>query len=159
MTKKALYPGSFDPITNGHIDIITRASKIFDEVTIAIFDNPSKSPLFSFEERKAQIHKVCEGNSNIHVDSFNGLLVDYAEKNNFQTIIRGLRALSDFDYEFQMALTNRRLGNKVDTIFFMTDERYSYLSSSLVKQVCRYSGDISAFVPTYIEQELKKKYE
>lgn len=156
MKKKALYPGSFDPITNGHLDIIKRSSEIFDEVTLAIFDNPDKQPLFSFDERKELIMKVIDAD-NITIDSFNGLLVDYAEKHSFQTIIRGLRAVSDFDYEFQLALTNRRLGKHVDTIFFMTDEKYSYLSSSIVKQVCRFGGDISSFVPPLVEKYLKEK--
>ncbi|RAP29843.1 pantetheine-phosphate adenylyltransferase [Candidatus Marinamargulisbacteria bacterium SCGC AG-343-D04] len=159
MIRKALYPGSFDPITNGHMDIIQRACTIFDEVTIVIFDNPSKEPLFSFLERKEQILKVLGAYPNVTVDSFKGLLVDYARDHEFHTIIRGLRAVSDFDYEFQMALTNRKLGKTIDTIFFMTDEKYSYLSSSLIKQVCKYGGDISAFVPAYIEEALRLRYE
>ena len=156
MSKKALYPGSFDPITYGHLDIIKRASEIFDELTIAIVDNPDKSPLFSIEERKELIMNVIEAD-NVRIDSFKGLLVQYAEDNAFQTIIRGLRAVSDFDYEFQMSLTNRRLGENIDTIFFMTDEKYSYLSSSIVKQVCRYGGDISSFVPEEVSLSLKEK--
>lgn len=155
--RKALYPGSFDPITNGHIDIINRASKLFDEVTIAIFDNPNKTALFSFDERKALIKKVLSDKTNIKIDTFNGLLVDYAEQKSISTIIRGLRAVSDFDYEFQMALTNRRLKSTIDTIFFMTDEKYSYLSSSIVKQVINYKGDISSFVPKVVENALRSK--
>lgn len=156
MSKKALYPGSFDPITYGHLDIIKRASEIFDELTIAIVDNPDKSPLFSIEERKELIMNVIKAD-NVRIDSFKGLLVQYATDNAFQTIIRGLRAVSDFDYEFQMSLTNRRLGENIDTIFFMTDEKYSYLSSSIVKQVCRYGGDISSFVPEEVSLSLKEK--
>ena len=156
MIKKALYPGSFDPITYGHLDIIKRASEIFDELTIAIVDNPDKRPLFSIEERKELIIKVIKAD-NVIIDSFKGLLVQYATDNSFQTIIRGLRAVSDFDYEFQMSLTNRRLGNNIDTIFFMTDEKYSYLSSSIVKQVCRYGGDIASFVPMEVAMALKEK--
>tara|TARA_Y100001970_G_scaffold290551_2_gene424675 strand:- start:2012 stop:2488 length:477 start_codon:yes stop_codon:yes gene_type:complete len=156
MSKKALYPGSFDPITYGHLDIIKRASEIFDELTIAIVDNPDKSPLFSIEERKELIVNVIKAD-NVRIDSFKGLLVQYATDNAFQTIIRGLRAVSDFDYEFQMSLTNRRLGENIDTIFFMTDEKYSYLSSSIVKQVCRYGGDISSFVPEEVSLSLKEK--
>ena len=155
--RKALYPGSFDPITNGHIDIINRASKLFDQVTIAIFDNPSKKPLFSFEERKNLIINVIAESEKIKIDSFQGLLVDYAEKKSLTTIIRGLRAVSDFDYEFQIALTNRRLKKNIDTIFFMTDEKFSYLSSSIVKQVMNYNGDISSFVPKIVEKELRRK--
>ena len=154
MKKKALYPGSFDPITYGHLDIIKRSSEIFDELTIAIVDNPDKNPLFSIEERKKLIKKVVQVD-NVTIDTFSGLLVQYAADNSFQTIIRGLRAVSDFDYEFQMSLTNRRLGNNIDTIFFMTDEKYSYLSSSIVKQVCRYGGDISSFVPNEVSSALK----
>ena len=152
----AIYPGSFDPITYGHLDIIKRASEIFDELTIAIVDNPDKSPLFSIEERKELIVNVIKAD-NVRIDSFKGLLVQYATDNAFQTIIRGLRAVSDFDYEFQMSLTNRRLGENIDTIFFMTDEKYSYLSSSIVKQVCRYGGDISSFVPEEVSLSLKEK--
>ncbi|RAP27359.1 pantetheine-phosphate adenylyltransferase [Candidatus Marinamargulisbacteria bacterium SCGC AG-333-B06] len=156
MKKRALYPGSFDPITYGHLDIIKRATEIFDELTIAIVDNPDKNPLFSFEERKELIMDVIKMD-NVSIDSFKGLLVQYAMDHSFQTIIRGLRAVSDFDYEFQMSLTNRRLGNNIDTIFFMTDEKYSYLSSSIVKQVCQYGGDISSFVPQEVGQRLKEK--
>ena len=159
MSKKAIYPGSFDPITYGHLDIINRASGIFDEVIIAIFDNPNKSPMFDFEQRKALILECLKGKQNIQVDSFKGLLVDYAQNNHINTVIRGLRAVSDFDFEFQMALTNRRLGNKIDTIFFMTDEKYSYLSSSLVKQLVSFGGDVSAFVPKEIEEAMKQKNE
>ncbi len=157
MKKKALYPGSFDPITYGHLDIIKRSIAIFDEVTIAIFDNPVKSPVFNFSERKELILNVLEGYDNVKIDSFNGLLVDYAEQKGIMTIIRGLRAVSDFDYEFQMSLTNRRLKSNIDTIFFMTDEKYSYLSSSIVKQVFKYDGDISSFVPKKVEEALRRK--
>jgi pantetheine-phosphate adenylyltransferase len=155
--RNALYPGSFDPITYGHIDIINRACKLFDEVTIAIFDNPSKNAFFNFEERKKLIIEVLADHKNIKIDSFQGLLVDYAEQKSIQTVIRGLRAVSDFDFEFQMALTNRRLKNNIDTIFFMTDEKYSYLSSSIVKQVINYNGDISSFVPKIVENTLRRK--
>ncbi len=157
MKKAAIYPGSFDPITNGHIDIVNRASIIFDVVYIAIFDNPDKTPLFSYTERKALISSVFQDNKSVVIDSFSGLLVDYAKKNQIPTVIRGLRAVSDFDYEFQMALTNRKLGDQMDTIFFMTDEKYSYLSSSLVKQVFKFGGDISTFVPESVQLALKEK--
>ncbi len=155
--RKALYPGSFDPITYGHLDIINRACNLFDEVTIAIFDNPSKKAFFNFEERKELIIEVLAEHKNIKIDSFQGLLVDYAEQKSIQTVIRGLRAVSDFDYEFQIALTNRRLKNNIDTIFFMTDEKYSYLSSSIVKQVINYKGNISSFVPEIVENALRRK--
>ena len=157
MKKKAIYPGSFDPITFGHLDIIKRASAVFDEVIIAIFDNQAKKSLFTFQERKNLILSIFEDVPNISVDMFRGLLVDYAKKNSINTVIRGLRAVSDFDYEFQMALTNRQLGKDIDTLFLMTDEKFSYLSSSIVKQVCKYGGDVSSFVPKKIENALKEK--
>ena len=160
MSKTAIYPGSFDPITFGHLDIIKRAASRMDNVVIAIFDNPDKAPIFSFEERKELIEQSLPAEySNIQIATFTGLLADYAAMNNIHTVIRGLRAVSDFDYEFQMALMNRRLGKDIDTIFFMTDEKYSYLSSSLVKQVCRFGGDISSFVPPQVATALGKKYE
>ena len=157
MIKRAIYPGSFDPITNGHLDIVNRASKIFDEVIIAIFDNKKKSSLFTFEERKKMISELFQDNASISVDAFDGLLVDTAKQKEIPTIIRGLRAVSDFDYEFQLSLINRKLNKDVDTIFFMTDEKYSYLSSSIVKQVTEYKGDISLFVPEVVEIALRGK--
>ncbi|MDC0036863.1 pantetheine-phosphate adenylyltransferase [bacterium] len=160
MSKTAIYPGSFDPITLGHLDIIKRAASRIDTVVIAIFDNPDKAPIFSFEERKELIQQSLPAEcSNIQIATFTGLLADYAAMNNIHTVVRGLRAVSDFDYEFQMALMNRRLGKDIDTIFFMTDEKYSYLSSSLVKQVCRFGGDIASFVPPQVATALGKKYE
>jgi len=159
MTKRAIYPGSFDPITNGHIDIVKRASKIFDEVIIAIFDNPKKNAVFSFEERKALIETCFADSDKIKVDIFHGLLVDYAKEKNILTIIRGLRAVSDFDYELQMSLTNRKLESNVDTIFFMTDEKYSYLSSSLVKQLVQFKGDVAAFVPKHVQAALRRTFD
>lgn len=159
MSNVALYPGSFDPVTYGHLDIIERAASRVDTVVIAIFDNPDKKPLFSFEERKAMIEKALPaGRDNVEIDTFSGLLVAYAAQRDIRTVIRGLRAVSDFDYEFQMALMNRRLGQDVDTIFFMTDEKYSYLSSSLIKQVCRLGGDIESFVPEHVAMQLREKY-
>ena len=158
MKKVALYPGSFDPITYGHIDIINRATVIFDEVIISIFDNPDKKPLFSFSKRKELILSALNSNKNIKVDSFNGLLANYSRIKSIKTIIRGLRAVSDFDYEFQMALTNRHLAKDLDTVFFMTDQKYSYLSSSLVKQLCRFGGDVSNFVPTIVQESLRSYY-
>jgi pantetheine-phosphate adenylyltransferase len=154
--KKAVYPGSFDPITYGHLDIIKRALAIFDEVTVAVFNNPDKEQFFSFSERKSLI-QLSLNHANVKVDTFDGLLVDYAKAHRIQTVIRGLRAVSDFDYEFQLALTNRQLGHTIDTLFFMTDQNYSYLSSSLVRQVCRFGGDVSAFVPPAVEKEIRRK--
>jgi len=155
--KKAIYPGSFDPITNGHIDITKRALEIFDEIHIAIFNNPSKNPLFNEEEKIDLIQSIFENTPQIKVVSFRGLLSDYATQHNIYTIIRGLRAVSDFDYEFQFALTNRKLNSRLETIFLMTDANYSYLSSSLVKQLVKFSADISPFVPNQVEEALKRK--
>ena len=158
MKKIALYPGSFDPITYGHIDILDRASVVFDHVLIAIFDNPNKNPLFSVSERKLLIQQAIEGKKNISIDVYSGLLAEYAVQKSVSTIIRGLRAVSDFEYEFQMALTNRQLSRQLDTMFLMTDQKYSYLSSSIVKQVCQFGGNISAFVPLHVEKALRRKY-
>ena len=156
--KKAIYPGSFDPITNGHIDIIQRASTIFDEVRIAIFKNTEKKQLLSFVERKELICDIFKDNSNIKVDIYNGLLVDYAHETKIYTVIRGLRAVSDFDYEFQLALTNRKLNENVDTVLFMTDEKFSYLSSSIVRQLIKFNADVSGLVPERVLKKVKEKY-
>lgn len=157
MIKKALYPGSFDPITNGHIDIIQRAQEMVDEVIVAVFDNPFKKPFFTSEERELLIKKVFKNNKNVIVTSFNGLLADYCQQMKISTIIRGLRAVSDFDYEFQLAHTNQKLNNQVDTIFLMTDLKYSYLSSSVVRQLAHFKSDVSAFVPKEVQLALEEK--
>ncbi len=154
-SKIAVYPGSFDPVTNGHIDIIDRASKIFGTVYVSVIINPEKEPAFSLEERLAMLKEVLKGKKNIKLDCFDGLLVHYLEKVNARSIIRGLRAVSDFDYEFQMALTNRRLDPDIETIFLMTDYKYSYLSSSLIKEITRLGGDVSGFVPAPVCKRLK----
>lgn len=154
--RTAVYPGSFDPITNGHIDIVRRALKIFDNVYVAVIKNPEKKPFFSCEDRVKMIKEEFKGDKNITVDSFDGLLVDYARKVNADVIVRGLRAVSDFDYEFQMALTNLKMYPEIETIFIMTDYKYSYLSSSLVKQISGLGGDVSGFVPEHVKQKLKK---
>ena len=153
--KIAVYPGSFDPVTNGHLDIIQRAIKIFDLIYIAVIENPEKTPLFKTEERMEMIRKSLPESPKIKIDSFSGLLVDYAKKIGANAIVRGLRAVSDFDYEFQMALTNRKMCPEIETVFMMTDYKYSYLSSSFVKQIARLGGDISAFVPPPVEERLK----
>jgi pantetheine-phosphate adenylyltransferase len=158
MRRKAIYPGSFDPITNGHCDIVQRALMIFDEVYIGVIENPQKNTLFSIEERIQIIQHLFKDNPRVHVEGFEGLLVDFAKIKNIYTMIRGLRAVSDFDYECQMSHTNRHLCPQLDTVFLMTDAKYSYLSSSLVKQVARYHGDISHFVPAEIETILKDRY-
>lgn len=154
----AVYPGTFDPITNGHLDIIERASCLFDKVIVTIALNSNKKPLFSKEVRKEMITYVTKKFKNIEVDSFNGLLVDYAKKKKANTIIRGLRAVSDFEYEFQMSLTNRKLSPDINTIFLMSNEKYTYLNSSLVKELAKFKGRINCFVPDYVRKKIEEKY-
>lgn len=156
--KKAIYAGSFDPITNGHIDIIQRALGLFDEIHIAVIQNSAKNPLFTLPERIELIKSIFASYPNVIVEGFEGLLVDYAFKKNIFTLIRGLRAVSDFDYEFQMALMNRKLQPKIDTVFLMTDQKYSYLSSSLVKQIAKFQTDITEFVPDIVKKALERKW-
>jgi pantetheine-phosphate adenylyltransferase len=157
-TTMAVYPGSFDPITNGHLDIIARGLTVFDEVVIAILVNPDKEPLFSVDERQQIICETYADDGRIRVDTFSGLLVDYAEKIGASVIVRGLRAISDFEYEFQMALMNRRLNPRIETVFMMPAEGYSYLSSRLVKEVFTLGGRIHDLVPPVVEQRLREKY-
>jgi pantetheine-phosphate adenylyltransferase len=154
--KIGIYPGSFDPITNGHLDVIERASKLFDRVIVAVIRNPEKAHSFSFKERMIMLKETVTGFRNVVVDSFDGLLVDYAKKKKAWAIVRGLRAVSDFDYEFQMALTNRKMAPGIETIFFMTDYKYSYLSSSFVKQIAYLGGDVSGMVPAAVARRLRK---
>lgn len=154
--KIAIYPGSFDPVTNGHIDVIQRAARLFDKVIVAVIRNPEKKPRFSLKERVEVLKKSLAKYSNITVESFAGLLVAYAQKKKANIIVRGLRAVSDFDYEFQMALTNRKMAPEVETVFFMTDYKYSYLSSSFVKQIAMLGGDISELVPVPVAKRLGK---
>ena len=155
---KAVYPGSFDPITNGHLDIIERGLSVFDEVVIAILVNPEKRPLFTVEERVEIIRKAYAGNRRVHVDTFSGLLVDYAVRSGASVIVRGLRAISDFEFEFQMALMNRRLDPRIETVFMMPAESYSYLSSRLVKEVFQLGGSVRDLVPHVVEARLREKY-
>ncbi len=155
--KTALYPGSFDPITNGHLDIIKRAAVLFDKVYVAVLDNDQKDPLFSTQERVDLISTSIEGLDNVSCSSFKGLLVNYAEACQVNAIIRGLRAVTDFDWEFQLALTNRQLNPKLETVFLMTDAKYSYLSSSLVRQIAAFDGDIGALVPPIVQEALKNR--
>ena len=156
--KKAIYPGSFDPITYGHIDIIRRAADIFDELTVSVLNNKGKTPLFSVDERVNIIKEATRDLPNVTVESYDGLLVDYCEKNNARVIIRGLRAITDFEFELQLAQTNRKLSKKVDTIFLTTSLEYAYLSSSTVKEVASFDGDISKFVPEFIARLVYEKY-
>ena len=158
-TSVAVYPGSFDPITNGHLDIIERGLSVFDEVLIAILVNLEKQPLFSVEERVEIVRETYAGNPRIRVDTFSGLLVDYAERVGATVIVRGLRAISDFEYEFQMALMNRRLDPRIETVFMMPAEQYSYLSSRLVKEVFHLGGPIRDLVPPVVERRLRERYE
>jgi len=153
---KAIYPGSFDPITNGHLDIIKRSLKIFQHLIIAVAINPYKKPLFSLDERVEMIKDVTKGFKNITVDKFDGLLVDYAKKVKCNIIIRGLRVISDFEYEFQMALTNKKLNNNIEIIYMMPSEEYIYLSSSMIKEIYMLGRDVSEFVPKVVIQYLKK---
>lgn len=154
---RAIYPGSFDPITNGHMDIIERSSKMVDELIIGVLINHSKSPLFTIEERTDMIRKVTEHLGNVYVKAFDGLLIDFAKNCGASVIVRGLRAVTDFEYELQMAQTNRVLAPNVDTVFLTTNLKYSYLSSSIVKEIAGFGGDISEFVSPYIEKKVKEK--
>lgn len=156
MTRVGIYPGSFDPVTNGHLDVLHRALALVDRVVIAIADNVNKKGLFSTQERAELLRGVID-DDRVEVDTFHGLLVNYAQKRRADVIIRGLRAVADFEYEFQLALMNRRLVPEVDTVFLMTDERHFYISSSLVKEVATHGGDVSGFVPELVQQALEKK--
>jgi pantetheine-phosphate adenylyltransferase len=156
--RTAIYPGTFDPITYGHLDVIERACEIFDKVIVAVACSSAKEPLFTGDERVAMIRDVVRKLRNVEVDSFHGLLVDYAQKKKAIAIVRGLRAVSDFEYEFQMALTNRKLNDDVTTIFLMPHEKYTYLNSSLVREIARFDGDVSRFVPPSVKRLLDKKF-
>ena len=157
MTKTAIMPGSFDPITMGHLDVIKRALKIFDKIIIAVGENPNKNYFFSLDERKEMIGTATKV-LNVEVDHFSGLLVDFAKKKKASAIVRGLRAVSDFDYEFQTALMNRKLNPDIETVFIMTRGKYSYLSSSIVKEAASLGADLVDMVPDNVKKELKKKY-
>lgn len=155
--KRAVYPGSFDPITNGHLDIINRASKVFDEVIVGVLINPSKTGLFSADERVDLIKRSIIGLENVSVKSFSGLLINFMKENEATVIVKGLRAVSDFEYEFQMALMNNKLDPKIETVFMMTNAKYSYLSSSSVKQVAMFGGCIKDLVPDVIIKDIMRK--
>jgi len=157
MRMKAIYPGSFDPITNGHLDLIKRSLDIFQEITIAVVVNPHKKPLFTVEERIKMIKNAVKNNRRIKIASFNGLLVDFARKEKGNTIIRGLRAIADFEYEFQMALMNRKMNKDIHYVYMMPSEEYTYLSSSLVKEIALLGGDVRKFAPKLVVNMLKEK--
>lgn len=159
MMKAAIYPGSFDPVTYGHIDVIRRAAEMFDELIVSVLDNKAKTPLFSVDERVKMLQDVTKDIPNVRVDSFQGLLIDYAKKMNVHIAIRGLRAITDFEYELQIAQTNRKLsGGSLDTIFLTTSLEYAYLSSSSVKEIASFQGDIHQCVPPLIEERVHEKF-
>jgi pantetheine-phosphate adenylyltransferase len=153
----AVYPGSFDPLTNGHVDIISRGARLFDRIVVAILVNAEKAPLFTMDERVEILRQVFQEHRNVEVDTFNGLLVDYVERRQAQVIVRGLRAVSDFEFEFQMALMNRRLRPQIETVFMMPAEQYTYISSRLIKEVFSLGGRVHGLVPELVEQRLRGK--
>ena len=157
MSTLAVYPGSFDPLTNGHVDIITRGARLFDRIIVAILVNAEKAPLFTMAERLEIAREVFNDLPNVEVDTFDGLLVDYVERRDAHVIVRGLRAVSDFEFEFQMALMNRRLNGKIETVFMMPAEQYSYISSRLIKEVFSLGGRVHGLVPELVEQRLREK--
>jgi pantetheine-phosphate adenylyltransferase len=153
----AIYPGTFDPITYGHLDVIARAAELFDRVIVAVAENTAKRPLFSDEERVAMIRQAVRKHKNVSVDCFEGLLVHYAKRKKASAIVRGLRAVSDFEYEFQMALTNRKLAGGISTVFLMPHEKYTYLNSSIVREIALFGGDVRMFVPPQVRKSLLRK--
>jgi pantetheine-phosphate adenylyltransferase len=157
MPTLAVYPGSFDPLTNGHVDIITRGARLFDRIIVAILVNAEKSPLFTMEERIEMSRAVFKGQSSVEVDTFDGLLVDYVARRQAQVIVRGLRAVSDFEFEFQMALMNQRLNGNIETVFMMPSEKYTFISSRLIKEVFALGGQVHGLVPDLVEARLREK--
>ena len=158
MTQRAIYPGTFDPMTKGHVDLIERACKLFDEIVIAIAASEAKNPLFTLDERIQIAEKIFEGNNKVKVVGFSGLLVDLAKDNEAKILIRGLRVVADFEYEFQLANMNRAMMPELESVFLTPKEQYSYISSSLVKEICKMGGDVSEFVDPIALSELKRKY-
>jgi pantetheine-phosphate adenylyltransferase len=156
--RTAIYPGSFDPLTNGHLDVIKRATKLFDHVIVAVAKSESKHPLFTLEERLALVRQSVGSLRNVEADAFDGLLVEYAIRRSASAVVRGLRAVSDFEFEFQLALMNRKLDERVETIFMMPKDTYTFLSSRIVKEIARLNGDVSAFVPARVQTALKEKF-
>ena len=158
MPRIAIYPGSFDPVTNGHIDIARRGLKLFDRIIIAILQNPGKQSLFSIEERLEMLNESMSGIDNVEFDTFDGLLVDYAHKRQAIAVLRGMRAVSDFEYEFQLALMNRKLKREVETVFLMTGLRWIFTSSSIIKEAAQFGGDVSDMVPTGVNRRIQAKF-
>ena len=158
MTKKIVYPGSFDPVTNGHLDIVERAAKIFDEVIVSVFCNPNKEPVFTMDERVEMLKKSTKDLHNVRVDSFSGLTTKYVHSIGGEAILRGLRAVSDFEGEFQMASMNKHLDEEIETIFLMTDTKYAFLSSSVIKEAAYFNGNIRELVPDFVYQKLRNKF-
>lgn len=156
--RTVIYPGSFDPLTNGHLDVIQRAARLFDRVVVAVAGNEGKSPFFTVAERRRLVAQAVKHLSNVEVDTFGGLLVDYVERRGAGAVIRGLRAVSDFEFEFQLALMNRKLNERIETIFMMPKDTYTFLSSRLVKEIARLGGDVSGFVPPPVQKALKAKF-
>jgi len=156
--RTAVYPGSYDPLTNGHIDIIERGLKLYDRIIVTALKNPSKTYLFSLEERIAIMEEVFKGQKNIEIDYFEGLLADYLDRKNAFTVVRSLRAISDFEIEFQMALMNRSINDRIETIFLVPSISYSFLSSKLVKEIYKFGGEINSMVPEIVDKKLKEKY-
>jgi pantetheine-phosphate adenylyltransferase len=155
--RTVVYPGSFDPLTNGHLDVVQRAAKLFDRVILAVAQNDSKNPLFTLRERQQLATQCVKHLTNVEVDAFDGLLVEYVEQRSAQAIIRGLRAVSDFEFEFQLALMNRKLNERVETIFMMPKDTYTFLSSRIVKEIARLGGDVSSFVPPQVQAALTSR--
>ncbi len=156
--RTAIYPGSFDPVTNGHLDVIQRGTKLFDRIVVAVAANDTKQPLFTRDERKQMVGRAVRHLPTVEVDAFDGLLVDYVERRGAQAVIRGLRAVSDFEFEFQLALMNRKLNERIETIFMMPKDTYTFLSSRIVKEIASLGGDVSAFVPAHVRAALLSKY-
>jgi pantetheine-phosphate adenylyltransferase len=158
MPRRAIYPGSFDPLTNGHLSLIQRGLKVFDGLVVAVANNPAKKPLFSVEERKGLIREAVGGDPRVAIDTFDGLLVDYAKAQGVHTVLRGLRAVSDFEYEFQIANMNRKLDPEFESVFMMTGEDYFYVASSLVREVASFGGDVSGLVPPHVVAALRARF-
>ena len=155
--RTVIYPGSFDPLTNGHLDVVQRATKLFDQVVVAVARNESKHPLFSLEERVQMVERAVRHLPHVEADSFEGLLMDYVERRSAQAVIRGLRAVSDFEFEFQLALMNRKLNERIETIFMMPKDTYTFLSSRMIKEIVHLGGDVSDFVPSHVQTALLRK--